>query len=81
MPRSSTDSAFKAPSDRVGRTIETTWKRVLEIAQNHVEGYRTSQDTSRTANSDAYERERQMISALDGLFTLVYEGKYYKHLF
>lgn len=99
------DLAFKPVSDQAGRMVESSWKRILAIAQNHVQefeqeddsntSHRSSNDTRRsrsTGNSsevnhqihssdqsqtEFYDRERHMVHALDTLFTLAYEGKYY----
>lgn len=89
MPNS--DVALKPVSDQAGRMVENSWKRILAIAQNHVQEFeqedhhpqRSSNDTRRSrqqqldhSQTEFYDRERHMVHALDTLFTLAYEGIY-----
>lgn len=83
------DMAFKPVSDQAGRMVENSWKRILAIAQNHVQEFeqednnsQRSSDTRRSrqqqldhSQTEFYDRERHMVHALDTLFTLAYEGK------
>ncbi|KAI8372067.1 hypothetical protein EDC96DRAFT_477717 [Choanephora cucurbitarum] len=76
------DLVFKPVNDQVGRLVETSWKRVLAIAQNHVQEFEQD-NLSQRSSSDSrsqiefYDRERHMVHALDTLFTLAYEGPGY----
>ncbi|KAK4510707.1 uncharacterized protein ATC70_005140 [Mucor velutinosus] len=64
------DLAFKPVSDQAGRMVESSWKRILAIAQNHVQEFeeqdaidgfqRSSNDTRRsrsTANSSVVNHQ------------------------
>ncbi|KAI8368989.1 hypothetical protein BD560DRAFT_330363 [Blakeslea trispora] len=76
------DLVFKPVNDQVGRLVESSWKRVLAIAQNHVQEFEQDNQSQRSSNDsrsqiEFYDRERHMVHALDTLFTLAYEGPGY----
>lgn len=61
--------------------IESAWRRILAIAQNHLHEDRQPGDSNSNARHDSqrssqefYDRERRMVHALDTLFQLAYEG-------
>lgn len=45
------DLAFKPVSDQAGRMVESSWKRILAIAQNHVQEFEEHED-----NIDGFQR-------------------------
>ncbi|KAG1107196.1 hypothetical protein G6F42_016459 [Rhizopus arrhizus] len=45
------DLAFKPVSDQAGRMVESSWKRILAIAQNHVQEFEEHED-----NMDGFQR-------------------------
>lgn len=45
------DLAFKSVSDQAGRMVESSWKRILAIAQNHVQEFEEHED-----NMDGFQR-------------------------
>jgi hypothetical protein len=45
------DMAFKPVSDQAGRMVESSWKRILAIAQNHVQEFEQD-DTSQGSSND-----------------------------
>jgi hypothetical protein len=69
------DTAFKPVSDQAGRMVESSWKRILAIAQNHVQDFENNSTASLDSTSEFYDRERHMVHALDTLFSLAYEGR------
>ncbi|KAG2195251.1 hypothetical protein INT47_007980 [Mucor saturninus] len=87
------NSDAKPVNDQAGRMVENSWKRILAIAQNHVQEFeqqedhhlqRSSNDPRRSrqqqldhSQTEFYDRERHMVHALDTLFTLAYEGPGY----
>lgn len=64
--------------------IESAWRRILAIAQNHLHEDRqqpsagdsssNSRHDSQRSSQEFYDRERRMVHALDTLFQLAYEG-------
>lgn len=62
------DMAFKPVSDQAGRMVENSWKRILAIAQNHVQEFeqddhnsqRSSNETRRSRLSTTSNRQQQI---------------------
>lgn len=60
------DLAFKPVSDQAGRLMESSWKRILAIAQNHVQEFeqepisqRSSNDARPSRSTDTYNEGQQ----------------------
>jgi hypothetical protein len=70
------ETAFKTIDDRMGQTMDAAWKLVLQIAINHVNYGETHPSESGGIGhyGHRYEREIQMVDALDKIFSLVSEG-------
>lgn len=52
------DMAFKPVSDQAGRMVESSWKRILAIAQNHVQEFEQDDNTSQRSSNDTSRRSR-----------------------
>ena len=62
--------------DYTSRMVESSWRHILAIAQNHIHEYQQeNNDDERRASQEFYDRERRMVHALDTLFQLAYEGR------
>lgn len=44
------DMAFKPVSDQAGRMVESSWKRILAIAQNHVQEFEQDENSQRSSH-------------------------------
>lgn len=44
------DMAFKPVSDQAGRMVESSWKRILAIAQNHVQEFEQDDNSQRSSH-------------------------------
>jgi hypothetical protein len=44
------DTAFKPVSDQAGRMVESSWKRILAIAQNHVQEFEQDDNSHRSSH-------------------------------
>ncbi|KAI9255101.1 hypothetical protein BDA99DRAFT_467298 [Phascolomyces articulosus] len=59
------------------RMVESSWRHILAIAQNHIHEYHQDNEDERRSSQEFYDRERRMVHALDTLFQLAYEGTGY----
>jgi uncharacterized membrane-anchored protein len=50
------DLAFKPVSDQAGRLVESSWKRILAIAQNHVQEFEQEDPISQRLSNDNRSR-------------------------
>lgn len=50
------DMAFKPVSDQAGRMVENSWKRILAIAQNHVQEFEQDDNNLRRSSNDTRSR-------------------------
>ncbi|KAI8150032.1 hypothetical protein BJV82DRAFT_528754 [Fennellomyces sp. T-0311] len=70
-----------ASFEYTSRMVESSWRHILAIAQNHIhefhQGENNPRDEERRASQEFYDRERRMVHALDTLFQLAYEGSGY----
>jgi hypothetical protein len=59
------DLAFKPVSDQAGRMMESSWKRILAIAQNHVQEFEQEEPISQRSSNDT-RRSRSTATSNEG---------------
>ncbi|KAI8638161.1 hypothetical protein BD408DRAFT_485742 [Parasitella parasitica] len=57
------DLAFKPVSDQAGRMVENSWKRILAIAQNHVQDFEQEDDAGDISQRSSNDTRRSRYSA------------------
>ncbi|KAJ8660635.1 hypothetical protein O0I10_003683 [Lichtheimia ornata] len=87
MPLLWENTSSSSSTDYTTRMIESAWRRILAIAQNHLHEDRqqpspgdsnsNTRHDSQRSSQEFYDRERRMVHALDTLFQLAYEGSGY----